>query len=339
MSIPRYHQQPLINGSYAHLLSEVVSKWEIPPDKLFWGTGIEQEKLNNLNYKISFLSFKKVICRAIELTNEPGLAFYAGTQLKISSHGILGFTATISFNAQQAIELINQYVELQCSFVRLSLKVNQDICHYSILYEKSLGDLHHPIDLKVYEFCCIFFLVGFVHLCQFFLPDFKPSLDLQCKCPDYFVHFQDILSTTFTDIRYEQEYTRLTAPSSFLSIPLRLSDPLAFEKFKALCQTELENLFTHQDILYQVKKSIDDEHQGLQAIDQVAKKLNLTKRTLQRMLQERQSNFQLLYNEVRREKVKKLLQYPFISREDIAKQLGYSCTSSLNRALKRWEIE
>lgn len=57
------------------------------------------------------------------------------------------------------------------------------------------------------------------------------------------------------------------------------------------------------------------------------------------MLQEKMISFQTLYDEVRKEKAKKLMLNPFITKDELAKKLGYSSLSSFNRAYKRWEIE
>ncbi|GAB02162.1 MULTISPECIES: AraC family transcriptional regulator [Acinetobacter] len=339
MSLPRHHKHHFISSSYAHLLSEVVAQWDISVETLFWGTGVEIDKLNDLSYKISLASFKKVIERTIELTQEEGIGFYAGTQIKISSHGLLGFTVAISKNAYDAIQTINQFVSLQCSFVEFDFKIEQHLAYYTIIYDPSLLNFTDVSDTRSYEFSCIFFLTGFVHLVRFFIPDFKPSIDLQCKYPPYFSRFNKILNTTFEEIRYEQPHTRLIAPAEFLDRPLSMSDPLTSEKFKLLCQKELDELVTTQDILYRVKRLIDDPIEGLLSIDQVAQKLNLTKRTLQRMLQEKGVSFQSLYDDVRKQKARKLLLNPLITKEEVAKKLGYSSTSSFNRAYKRWEIE
>ncbi|HAK16290.1 MAG TPA: AraC family transcriptional regulator, partial [Acinetobacter junii] len=197
MSIPRLYNHHFISSSYVHLLSEVVSHWNITAEKLFWGTGVDIEQLNDFNHKISLSSFKKVIARSIELTQEEGIGFYAGTHLKISSHGLLGFTAAISKNAFEAIQTINQFVRIQCSFVELDFKIHDDLAYYTIVYEPSLLNFSDISDRQSYEFSCIFFLTGFVHLVRFFIPSFKPSLSLQCKYPAYFSRFKDILDSTF----------------------------------------------------------------------------------------------------------------------------------------------
>jgi hypothetical protein len=141
MSIPR-HQQHFISSSYdVHVLTEVVSRWNISAEELFWGTGVETDQLQDLSYKISLSSFKKVITRTIELTKEDGIGFYAATQLKISSHGLLGLTAAISKNALDTITTINQFVNLQCSFVELNFEIKDDLAYDHITYEPSLLNL------------------------------------------------------------------------------------------------------------------------------------------------------------------------------------------------------
>ncbi|QHI11741.1 helix-turn-helix transcriptional regulator [Acinetobacter haemolyticus] len=337
MSIPRLHHPHFISSSYVHLLSEVVARWNISAEELFWGTGVEIEKLHDINYKISLTSFKKVIARTIDLTQEQGIGFYASTQLKISSHGLLGFTVAIAKNPLDAIQTINQFVSLQCSFVELNFSIEQEHAYYHIIYDSTAINMKDQTDLQVYEFSCVCFLIGFVRLVRFFIPNFKPSIDLQCKFPKYFSRFDEILSTTFKEIRYEQPRTGLITSPQFLGLPLCMSDPLNYEKFKLLCQKELDKLSVTQDILYHVKHLIDDPNEGLLNIDQVAQKLNLTKRTLQRMLQEQNVSFQILYDQVRKAKAQKLLLNPFITKDEIAKNLGYSSLSSFNRAYKRWE--
>ncbi len=51
------------------------------------------------------------------------------------------------------------------------------------------------------------------------------------------------------------------------------------------------------------KNALYDDLNGLLNLEQVAKKLNLTKRTLQRMLKEKGYNFQKLYKESARGKI------------------------------------
>lgn len=333
------NNQHLISGLYAHLLAEVAADWNFTPTEIFWGTGIDKDQLSSLDYQITLRSFKKLISRLIELTKEEGIGFYAGSHLKISSHGLLGFTFIISKNLHDAIQTINKYINMICTFVIPDLIIDDNSATYYITYEKSVLDLKNNSDLVYYEFCISFFVQGFVNVFKSYIPDFAPTLYLQCKKPGYFSKYENLLSSLFSEVLYEQKMTAIVIPNEQLYTPLSLSDPLTSEKFKQLCQKELDELVATQDILYRVKQLIDDPIEGLLGIDQVAQKLNLTKRTLQRMLQEKSVSFQSLYDDVRKTKAQKLMLSPFASKDQIAKQLGYASTSSFNRAVKRWALE
>ncbi|WP_267994370.1 hypothetical protein [Acinetobacter pittii] len=82
-----------------------------------------------------------------------------------------------------------------------------------------------------------------------------------------------------------------------------------------ICENELNKISKFQEIQFRVKNALYDDLNGLLNLEQVAKKLNLTKRTLQRMLKEKGYNFQKLYKEVREEKLVKFLKNQVLSRE------------------------
>lgn len=337
MSIPRHSTEHFILGSYVHLLLQLVQKWNINPNDIFLNTNIDLDRLNELNYKVNISDFKTVIRNCITLTQEPGLGFYAAKELKISSHGLLGLTAVISNDVKDALETINKFVKIQCTFINLDLYVEKDLSYYEITYEDGTLDWNNPLDVAAYEFCFGFFLVGFVSLARIFFPSFKPIINLECECPQYFTHFHDLLSSTFEKINYNQKNTCLITSSHILNNPLIMADPLTSKKLQVICENELNKISKFQEIQFRVKNALYDDLNGLLNLEQVAKKLNLTKRTLQRMLKEKGYNFQKLYKEVREEKLVKFLKNQVLSREEIAKKLGYSNTSTFNRARKKIE--
>ncbi|CDH42279.1 hypothetical protein [Acinetobacter pittii] len=94
-----------------------------------------------------------------------------------------------------------------------------------------------------------------------------------------------------------------------------MADPLTSKKLQVICENELNKISKFQEIQFRVKNALYDDLNGLLNLEQVAKKLNLTKRTLQRMLKEKGYNFQKLYKEVREEKLVKFLKNQVLSRE------------------------
>ncbi len=75
---------------------------------------------------------------------------------------------------------------------------------------------------------------------------------------------------------------------------------------------------------------------GTCAIDDVAKKLGYSKHSLQRKLQEENTNFQKQLNHTRKLLAKTYLTNTEMSAEDIAFLLGYQETGSFLRAFSLW---
>ena len=72
------------------------------------------------------------------------------------------------------------------------------------------------------------------------------------------------------------------------------------------------------------------------ALEEVVASLHLTRRTLQRRLDEEGTNFSRLLAEVRLERAQELMRRSGLSLEQMARELGFSDSSALSRAFKGW---
>ncbi|WP_428980031.1 helix-turn-helix domain-containing protein [Acinetobacter modestus] len=80
----------------------------------------------------------------------------------------------------------------------------------------------------------------------------------------------------------------------------------------------------------------DAELQQFLSLNQIAKHLGLTNRTLQRQLANEKTTFQILLSESRQEKAKALLKENKLSIQEISNLLGYADISHFSRAFKKW---
>lgn len=83
-----------------------------------------------------------------------------------------------------------------------------------------------------------------------------------------------------------------------------------------------------------MKEELYDEALGFLSLKQVAERLHLSERTLQRQLAKEQTSFQLLVAEVRRKQAEFLLKQQHLSIEQIAERLGYADISHFHVHLK-----
>lgn len=134
--------------------------------------------------------------------------------------------------------------------------------------------------------------------------------------------------------------TTVSFPFSYFALPIRNSDPalraLLDQQAEALLQSLPEADPFGRALNQALVKSL---HNGEPTLEQVARLLALSTRTLQRRLAERALSFQSLLDRTREELARSYLADPNLSLPDIALLLGYSEQSAFNRAFKRWTGE
>ncbi len=75
---------------------------------------------------------------------------------------------------------------------------------------------------------------------------------------------------------------------------------------------------------------------GYPRLEQVAEKVGIPQRTLQRRLQDAGTSYTQLVNELRFELVAKLLKDPVVPIASVAKQAGFADHSGFSRAFRAW---
>ena len=91
------------------------------------------------------------------------------------------------------------------------------------------------------------------------------------------------------------------------------------------------------NLVNQVKWAIiEDLPSGAPSEEEIARRLFVSSRTLQRRLREESTNFRTLVLEVRRELAEKYISDKSLPLAEISYLLGFSDTSSFSRAFKRW---
>ena len=124
--------------------------------------------------------------------------------------------------------------------------------------------------------------------------------------------------------------------------PAVLQEPLALgdEKLAAMHEQMLEQQLSalhQQDTAGLVRHFLQNcDDLGVDR-DQLAQRLHMSGRTLQRRLQDCQSSFQQLLDEERQRRARNLLSSTGLPLIRISEQLGFSESSAFTRAFRRWE--
>jgi AraC-like DNA-binding protein len=136
--------------------------------------------------------------------------------------------------------------------------------------------------------------------------------------------------------RFGADGCRATLDPALLSRPL----PQANDQTVALCAAQCEALVARRRQRSGISQQVRERLVRLGGVDagmdEIARQLTLSTRTLRRRLTEAGTSYRALVDEVRQTLAEELLDTGVLSVEDVAYRLGYAEASSFIHAFKRW---
>lgn len=314
---------------YAALLADLLAERGIAVEKLLEPTGIEPADLRALDGRLSTRQYIALIRNARQLTRDPALAFHFGLQLKLSTHGFLGFAAMSASTLGEALELAMKYCRTRFEFMNLLYYREKGFGVVEIVEAVPMGD--------AYSFMLEAFLTSFAVMSVNLLGEVPGDIQVRriCDKPAWFDEARRLFQVQHA-VQFNDSVDQIRIPETHLQRKLVLSDPVARQLAEAQCEKELQTIQVRDDLVYRVTRLLKDFDGAWPKLDQVALHLHMSPRTLKRRLLESDTSFQLLLDQVRMEQARLLLSESRKSVDAIAATLGYSDTSNFNRAFKRW---
>ncbi len=136
---------------------------------------------------------------------------------------------------------------------------------------------------------------------------------------------------------FGQPDNRLYFDKALLNLPVQTSDPRLFEGLVPFLEQQRKAREEETDLLTQLGRHIASSlNIGDASLEQVAKSLGMSQRSLQRRLAQHGLAFGNLVEEVRRSMAQAYLAHSNYTLIEIALLLGYAESSSFSRAFRRW---
>lgn len=318
------HSLPAI---YMYYLAQLVPRWKVQPAAIVEGTGLAVADLAEPGASLPIDQIIEVVERARALAGEPALGFFLGMQMKISWHGYLGFAAMSAPTIGAALELGTRFAPTRTSALGLRL-------------ERPAPDRSDPVALVIEERAplgeardaiLIALVVGLWQVGNAMTGrNLTGSVDFAFPQPSYFGPFAAGLAAT---VRFDRPDNRMMFAAEVLDLPLAMADPGALELARRECERELDEVTGASGVVGQVRELIAGAVG--RTIDDVARELGMSARTLKRRLAEYDTSYTTLVTEARRSLATRLLATDE-SIERIADRVGYADAQSFARAFRRW---
>jgi AraC-like DNA-binding protein len=312
-------------ASYAAQMVELVARFGIARDTLLEGTGVDPAVLEQPEGRIGTAESAALAMRALELTGEPGLGFYHGLQLKLSTHGRVGILAMASATLRDAVLVFERYAALRTPHVRMR--------HYRE-GEHAVLELNDSLPSgKLRVFVLESLVTALVQMARALLGrPISGSFDLPYPEPEYFARFAHLWPGP---ARFNQPACRMLLPDSLLDEGLQMADSVTAKQMARECEQELARGAAFTELLLDIRRRLRAARGAFPTLSQMAREHRMSERTLKRQLAARGTSYRNLVDEVRRERALELLSGS-MSIEHVATELGYSEASNFHRAFRRW---
>jgi AraC-like DNA-binding protein len=313
-------------AAHALQVAELVGRWGVSADELFAGFDLDQTTLTEPGKRIPLSVVSELAARAKTLTGEPGLGFYLGLSMRVSSHGYVGFAAMASSTVRDALALAVRFAPTRSD--ALALRLEERGAEAAIVIEEhaNLGDAREMIITS--------FVVGLHEIGAAITGRrFSDRAEVALPEPAHARRFERLVGDR---IRWGKPEHRLVFDASALDWPLVQADPAALRLAREQCERELDALGCGARVVARVRAAVTSPTAGWRTIEQVSAAFAMSPRTLKRRLAEEGTTFTAIVDELRRDRALRLLASPDASVDAVAEAAGYSDVANFTRAFRRW---
>jgi AraC-like DNA-binding protein len=312
-------------GAYTLHLLDLVARWGVSAGEMLEGLGLTRESLMDPASRIPLETANILIARALSLTGEPGLAISMALQMRLSSHGYLGFAAMTASTIREAIDLAIRFVPTRTTALGFRLHVEGETASLVLEERVPLGAGR--------EFILVTLMLGIAQIGRAVTGNEIPGeAHFAFEEPTYFRRFTHFAPGR---ARFGQPSNRLIFATSVLDLPLDMADPVATQLAREQCERELLALGRDDRTVARVRELMPLP-EGFRALEEIAQSMHVSPRTLKRRLADQGTSYSELLDELRQERALLLLRDESLSIEQIAERLGYSDAANFTRAFRRW---
>ncbi|WP_165856891.1 AraC family transcriptional regulator [Marinobacter sp. JSM 1782161] len=305
---------------------------------LLRGTGVTPALFDMQDVRISYNQLHALIGNGIRQCDRPGLGLEVGMRFDWTYWGPVGFVVYCSTNLKDAAEAFRRYmVTAQPFYTQAAAQPNSYLdannrvfepldyataCEDDPVMRRFILDFRLAISLRIWDLCG-----------NKSVNDPSVHVRLTDPQPESLAPYQSLPCDSIT---FGCEASTISGHLELVFKRFRRLRQRAFDQIVRQCETELSSLSRTVTFADRVRWHIRAHFRPDLQLGQVAGPMNVTPRSLSRRLNAEQTSFRKLLHEVRMEIASHQLRCSRLSVEDVSELTGFSCASSLRRAVKNW---
>ncbi|MDX3194054.1 AraC family transcriptional regulator [Streptomyces sp. MN03-5084-2B] len=307
------------------LMTRFAAERGLPAGRLLTNTTLTPELLADPSVQVDARQELAVVRALAGLDGSDATALELGCRYRVTTFGIFGFACISSPTLRDAMLFALRYFDLSFAFCIPHVVLGADRLTLELDDSRVPADVARFLVLR--DLAAIFAV----------LRDLLPGTALDELTFRHEPATPEAYRAAFgVRPRFGADACRATLDPALLSRPL----PQANDQTVALCAAQCEALVTRRRERSGISQQVRERLVRLGGVDagmdEVARRLTLSTRTLRRRLTEAGTSYRALVDEVRQTLAEELLDTGVLSVEDVAYRLGYAEASSFIHAFKRW---
>lgn len=299
-------------------------------DAFLGAAGIERTTLANPDARLSFSRYHRAQELAVDWTGDPALGLHVGERAPLSAFHVVGFVCAHCSTLRQAISALARYGPLLFDVDAPTLE--EEGPRATLGYRFTYGS--GPSDRMGAEFA----IAATVQMGRMCLGRVAAPLEVgfEHAAPAYVDEYRRVLGAP---VRFEAPATLVSFDRALLDAPLLHANPDLLRILATEAERKLAGLPEaplSDRVRAMVLEENDAGHAQRLTMEEVARRLGLSERSLRRRLREEGSSYAEVVEAAVAAVARRRLRDERATIKAVADELGFSEVSAFHRAFKRW---
>lgn len=316
---------PCVHPVYARLVCAELRRRGWSEHDILEGTRLKWDGLHGSNQFLSFDQIRRLVARAIALTQCPWLGLAVGMTTQLSAHGAVGYAGMSASTLGQLMALIQRFAGLRQRLGRFEVDTDT---RWRIRFVA----LHSSLDVQ--EYVSGHIAAGLAQLMTTVTGlSLTTAISIHWPFPEppWAQHYRDFCQNS----QFGAEHLCLDLPMELLDTPSLAPDPQAFRSALRECERQLQQLQLGT-VTERIQRRLQEVEGEYPSLERMAALEHVSVRTLNRLLAQEGIRYQQLLDTVREEWACWMLIHSTASVDVIAEKLGYQDPSNFSRTFRRW---
>lgn len=324
---------PTINlASVVHGLDRYLRSRGVDPDEILRRAGLAPEDLSDPERWVPLLRHLELLEICADALDDQAFGLKFGAQYDPRHAGVVGNVALASRTVGEALETMSRYLPTMVDSAVFGIDVTDGVAFaYAYYTDPLLMSYHQKSDWTV-GFVCNLIRTGLDD------PAWTP---LEACFPETRAEDTEArrarASVVGAEIRLGHPWAGIRFDATVLSRPMATADAMVNRLMRHYGDLRLSGMPEQHGEIEQLRREVARLLvRGRSSVDELARGMGMSSRTLQRRLNDAGLNYSNLLSDVRKTLALNLLENKSLALGEIAYSLGYSDVSAFNHAFRRW---